>query len=183
LRSLYTVDDPGIELGPQLQLPPSEAPREPPHQERHPGAGRRQGSEGDEGEQWVEDVEEQEGESGDNRRHEDRRDHTQVDVLQLVDVFDDAGEQISRAVAMEAGGREGFNAGVEPGPEVREQPEGQVVGDHALGVACAGPRDAEEADEVDRDDQSGQKRHERRRRDHVRRGGEQPDVARHGRDA
>ena len=53
------------------------------------------------------------------------------------------------------------------------------MGDEAFGVAPTRPRDAEEADQVDRDDERSQEGDQRGGGDHVRRRGEQTDVARH----
>ena len=135
LNPLYTVHDLGVQLGPQLQLSLSQPPREYADQERHPDARERQEAQGYEGEHWIEDVEHDESEGGDGRRHDDGRECPQVDVLQLLDVLDDAGEEVAAAVIQQAGGGEGFEAAVEPGPQVGEQPEGDVVGDQPFQVA------------------------------------------------
>ncbi len=105
----------------------------------------------------------------------------QVDILQLLDVLYDAGEEVSATVVQQTGRRQGREAGVETGPELRQQPEGNVVRDEPLGVARGGAGDAEEANEEDRDREQREHRHHGGGGDHVRRRGQEPHVARHGR--
>jgi hypothetical protein len=183
LHALHVVHDSRAQPRPQLQLPPAEAAREPAREERHAGARGEQEAHGGEGHRRAEGVEDEEGDRGDDERDDERRDDAQVEVLQLLDVLDDAREQVPAAVAEEAGGREGRQTGVEAGAQGPQQLERQVVGGEPLGVAGGGARDAKEADEVDRDHEHRQVRGNGGGGDHVRRRRQQPDVADHRNDA
>ena len=87
-----------------------------------------------------------EGQPRDDRGDQDRTYGPQVEVLQLLDVFDEAGEEIPAPVAFQEGGRQGRQAGVEPRPHSSQQPEGHVVRDEPLEVARERAGDAEKAD-------------------------------------
>ena len=98
LYPLDVVHDPGLELSPQLQLPLSQSFRERPHQHRHPDAGRCEEGYRYESHRGVEGVEDEGGERADGERHGHGGEGAQVDILQLLDVLYDAGEEITTAV-------------------------------------------------------------------------------------
>ena len=89
----------------------------------------------DEAEGRVERPEQQPGEDRDEDGHDRRRDDPDVEVLERLDVGDDARQQVAAATAGQPGRRERLDRGEEPDPQVGEDGERRAVGDVALEVA------------------------------------------------
>ena len=86
-------------------------------------------------------TDQESGQERDRRRGE----HPQVEVVEGLDVGDDAVEDVPAAEAPQPGRGERLDAPVEPHPQAFEDPEGGLVGEDSLGVAGRRSQDGEEA--------------------------------------
>ena len=107
-----------------------------------------------------------------------RREHPQVEVVEGLDVGNDAVEDIPAAEAPQPGRGERLDAAVEPHPQAFEDPEGGLVSEDPLGVAGRRSQDGEETHP-----DAGQEKVEqdrcRRRKAGNRRGRNEPPRKRH----
>ena len=89
---------------------------------------------------------------------EQRVEAAQVEVLERVDVGDQAGEQVAPPIPLELGRRQRLDPLVGADPNARERAEGEVVRDEPLEVAGQRTGETEEANGDDRDRQRQDRR-------------------------
>ena len=75
----------------------------------------------------------------DERRHQERLQHPEHDVLQRIDVIDEARHEITPAEGGEPRGRHCLEPSEHAHPEVGQHPEGGVVADQPFAVAEEAP--------------------------------------------
>ncbi len=111
---------------------------------------------------------------------ERRRDHAEMQVLQRVDVADEAGEQVAVAPVVELGRREPLEPLVDMDARAGEPPQSHVVRGQALQVAQHRPAEPEEAHADDGDGEREDGRLLGRPRDQVAGGRHQADPEEDG---
>ena len=87
--------------------------------------------------------------SSGRERDDGRQQAAEVEVLQRVDIADEASEQVAVPPVAELRWREGLELVVDPGACVAEAPQRDIVGGQALEVARDRPGETEEADAHD----------------------------------
>ena len=116
----------------------------------------------------------------DRRRADSERDrelgeHPQQQILQGVDVFDQARQQVAACERRQAEGGELLESPIDGNPQIRQHAERGVVTDEPLCVAAQAARQREELHADDRDRHSRLLRVLGRARDQPGRGGDQAD--------
>ena len=172
------VDEQRVRLRPRGDDRSGRPAGQPSRGERQDDAGDREEHEEREAEHGVERPEEERRHERDQRGDDRRHEHAHVQVLERVDVGDDAREQVAAVECRQASGRERLDRAVEPRPQPGEDPERRPVGGVPLEVAQDRPRDREDPDRRDREGDRGDVRDDRRLRDEVGRDGHEPDARR-----
>ena len=162
------------------RVPPSRRTGESAREQRHADAGDGQSDREDRTGERKDQCGRGDGDSCHRDRSGRRPDAPQVEALKRVDVADHSADEISATEALELRGRERLDALVEPGADVAERAQCQIVRDEAVEVAGEWPGEPEEANEDDRHGQREDRRLLRRPGDQVARGGDQAHAQEHG---
>ena len=148
-RALDEVDHTGVELAAYGRLPGLGSTGQASRQPWHHRGGDGQGEQEDEPGLRQEPPEGGHCDRADQRGRHEGLDHPEHDVLQGVDVIDDAGHEVAAAEAGQAGWREGLEAVVDAHTQVGQGAQGGVVTDEPFSVAEESARQTEELDPDD----------------------------------
>ncbi len=145
---------PPARLGPRERAAASGGAREPRDGERHDDGAEDERDRDGEPRLRHEQRRRQRGRSAHGEGGERRRDDAHEQVLERVDVGDEAAQQLARPRPRQAARDERLEPAEEVDADAREEAERRVVGDEPLEVA---ERRAGEREEADADDHDGQR--------------------------
>src|SRR5260221_5720913 len=177
LRALDAIHEMHAQRGTCACLLCSYAPAEALCQQRDADPRHRQERQRGPGQHRVEERENPGSEDGKHARDEERPNHAQIHMLQLIYVRDQACQEVAAAVAQHLIWSQAYEAAIDPHAQLRQQAKGDVMADQALRVTRAGPRHASEPHDVDGQREGHQQRSQHRVRDQVGCHAEQPGVA------